>query len=218
MSQVETHAAGSDAVRPRSYDTAVLEDLLGRYNANDKSAYDALIAIARSRIAKLVHGRLRSFPGVARWEESDDVNQEVSLRLVNALKGVTLKTSADLHAFSAELIRRVLLDLVRRHKKLATHHASNALRDSGSSLGNPGEVVPAVGEDPARLAEWSEFLEITGRLSPTLKELFNLRYFQGLTREEAAEVLGITTRSVDRQWVKIRLELDKLLHGDFPSL
>jgi RNA polymerase sigma factor (sigma-70 family) len=65
--------------------------------------------------------------------------------------------------------------------------------------------------DGAQLIAIDEALNELGTLAPDLKELVEMRYFAGLTLEETGEVLGKSARTVQRDWEKGRLLLQRLI-------
>jgi DNA-directed RNA polymerase specialized sigma24 family protein len=72
-----------------------------------------------------------------------------------------------------------------------------------------------VGEAPEDLLAVDEALQLLAQEDPQCAELVKLRFFAGLTREEAAATLGITLRSADRWWAFARSWLyDRLGHEE----
>ena len=169
--------------------------------AGDQTARLRLIEHSCERLRNLARKMLRRYPKVRRWEETDDVFVEAVTRLDRALATVEIQSPRHFYNLAATHIRRVLIDLARRYygsEGLGRHHDTTA--------GNPGEDAPpryepadASGE-PASLMEWTEFHEAVGRLPADEQEVFNLLWYEQLTHEQAAEVLGVTARTVRRRW------------------
>jgi RNA polymerase sigma factor (sigma-70 family) len=57
------------------------------------------------------------------------------------------------------------------------------------------------------MLEIDEALERLAKVDPRLAAVVQYRFFGGLTNEEIAEVLGVTARTVDRDWIKARMLL-----------
>jgi RNA polymerase sigma factor (TIGR02999 family) len=102
-------------------------------------------------------------------------------------------------------MRRILVDNARR--KLCLKHGGtwrrvdvNSIADVGSS---PGEDLLAVDEALAKLTA----------ADPDSAEVVKLKYFAGLTIPQIADLLGTTTRSVDRRWAYARSWLHQELAG-----
>ena len=62
--------------------------------------------------------------------------------------------------------------------------------------------------------EWTEFHEQVEMLPEEEQEVFNLLWYEQLTHEQAAEVLGVTTRTVRRRWQDARYRLCKARLGE----
>jgi RNA polymerase sigma-70 factor (ECF subfamily) len=62
--------------------------------------------------------------------------------------------------------------------------------------------------------EWTEFHEHIGMLPDEEQEVFNLLWYEQLTHEQAAEVLGVTTRTIRRRWQDARYRLYKVRIGE----
>jgi len=69
--------------------TTLVQGWIDRLRAGDSSARDALLACAIDRLERLTRKMLKGFPGVHRWEQTDDVLQNAILRLSRALQDVT---------------------------------------------------------------------------------------------------------------------------------
>src|SRR3954451_11884248 len=108
-------------------ETTLIGQLLGRLRAGDGAARDQLLGLACRRLGRLAHRMLRDFPGVARWEGTDDVLQNATLRLCRALKDATPESPRSFFNLAAVQIRRELIDLARHHYGPhgdAAHHES----------------------------------------------------------------------------------------------
>jgi RNA polymerase sigma factor (TIGR02999 family) len=92
-------------------------------------------------------------------------------------------------------MRRILVDYARRHR---------ALRRGGGvpPLSLDDEV--AVAQQSDRLVALDEALERLAMVDERLSQVVECRYFGGLTEAETAEALGITVRTVQRDWRKAR--------------
>src|SRR5208282_2262217 len=102
------------------------------------------------------------------------------------------------HFFSAaaEAMRRILIDNARR--KRALRHGGDQQRVDLENL-----EVAAPGDDDQLLAI-NEALDKLATQNKAEAELVKLRYFVGMTLEEASEVLGISARTADNYWAHAR--------------
>jgi RNA polymerase sigma-70 factor (ECF subfamily) len=177
-----------------------------RLQAGDPSARDGLIRASTERLRRLSRALLRRYPGVRRWEETDDVYQNAMMRLYRALAEVRPTDARAYLGFAALQVRRELIDLARRYagpEGMGANHASN-----------PGhQPIDADGLDPGSLVEWTEFHALVDRLPEELREAFDLLYYQGLSQAEAATVLGVSDRTIKRRWREARIELNRRVRG-----
>src|SRR5438874_5131516 len=96
-----------------SRQTGPIQACLDRMRAGDPAARDELFRHACGRLERLTRRMLRDFPGVRRWEQTDDVLQGALVRLLRALEAVRPASARAFLGLSAEQVRRELLDLAR---------------------------------------------------------------------------------------------------------
>jgi RNA polymerase sigma-70 factor (ECF subfamily) len=220
--------AGGDLIRGTSTrdrtlahadQTTVIQGWIDRLRDGDESARAALLDCAAERLARLARKMLKGYPRVGRWEETDDVMQNALVRLDRALKAVAPPTARDFFRLAAAQVRRELIDLARRYsgpEGLGANHLTHAGSDGpGGSPGDARELSDTTYE-PGRLASWTEFHRRIERLPDDEREVFDLLWYQGLTQAEAAAVLGVTERTVNRRWIAARLRLNEALGGQLP--
>lgn len=196
--------------------TVQLLGWLERMRAGDRSAPDELIRHVCGRLEKLTRQMLRGFPGVRRWVQTDDVLQNALVRLLRALQAVEPGSMREFFALATEQIRRELLDLVRHYygpEGPGAHHATGA--DGNGSQG-PAYEKPDLSHEPSGLAEWCEFHRHINELPEEERDVVGLLYYQGLTQAEAAAVLHVTVRTVQRRWQAALLKLHAILKGEWP--
>jgi RNA polymerase sigma factor (sigma-70 family) len=172
-----------------------LHDLLQRLRTGDRSARDELVSHTYNRLHRLARRMLRGCPEVGRWEQTDDILHNALARLLRALETTPPDSVRHFYNLAAHQIRRELLDLVDR------------LQGPRGVGGNP--TPPAAGaqaealdraKGPLSLAVWWEFHKAVESLPDELREVIGLVYYDGLTKDEAAEVLGVLPRTVKRRW------------------
>lgn len=106
---------------------------------------------------------------------------------------------------AALAMRHVLVDHARA--RLA------AKRGSGKVDALTDDIEP-FWESDNRLVELDEALTRLGRLNPRLSQVVELRFFAGYSDEQTAALMGVTDRTVRRDWVKARAWLFRELNGD----
>jgi ECF sigma factor len=82
-----------------------IRQCINRLRAGDPSARDELLTHACDRLVRLTRKMLRDFPGVQRWEQTDDVLQNAAVRLCRALHAVQPATAVDFFRLAAAEIR-----------------------------------------------------------------------------------------------------------------
>lgn len=194
--------------------STVLQQCLDRLRAGDPSAREELIRRACDRLDRLARRMLNANPRVRRWEETGDLRQTAMVKLYRALESVHPPTVADFFRLAATHLRQTLIDLARRHygpEGDAAHHASVGGLDGHL----PDPAAPST--DPAAEAAWGEFHEAAGRLGEQERAVFDLLWYHGLSQPEAADLLGLPLRTLQRLWRTARLTLGPLLPSDLSA-
>jgi RNA polymerase sigma factor (TIGR02999 family) len=106
-------------------------------------------------------------------------------------------------AAAAEAMRRILIDNARR--KAAARHGGQARRVSFET------ALAATDEQPEDLIALNDALTDLEQHDPPIAQFVKLRFFGGLTHQQAAEALGITRRAADRYWALSRAWLQQRL-------
>jgi RNA polymerase sigma factor (TIGR02999 family) len=169
-------------------------------------------AAAMAALMNAIYGQLRHIAGAyMRRERSDHTLQATALvheayvRLVGQ-KEIQFEDRSHLFALAAKTMRRILVDHAR---------AKNCGRRGGEMVRLPVEDVVLLAE--ARSAEFLELDEALDELAAVAKrkaEIVEMRFFAGMTEEEIAEVLGMSSRTVKRDWEFARGWLKTRLDGD----
>ncbi|MCB9848581.1 MAG: sigma-70 family RNA polymerase sigma factor [Phycisphaeraceae bacterium] len=107
---------------------------------------------------------------------------------------------------AAEAMRRILIDHARMKK--------SAKRGGGGSRVPLSVVDLAVEHDPEQVLELDEALRKLEAEDPSAGEVVQLRFFGGLSVQEVAQVMGISERTVAREWAFARARLFELLGAD----
>ena len=170
-----------------------LTRLLNSIQSGDSTALSDLQRLVYEELRKLAAQKMaRESPG--QTLQATALVHEAWLRLGGA-EQPTWQNRAHFFAAAAEAMRRILIDNARRKK--AARHGGNLERVTTSAMD-----IAADADD--RLLAIHEALEQFAAHDPLKAELVKLRYFVGLTIDQAAQVLGISEPTAKRYWAYAR--------------
>jgi RNA polymerase sigma factor (TIGR02999 family) len=163
---------------------------------------DALFEVVYDRLKILARQRVRG-RGAASLDATALVH-EAYLRFVDATRA-DWRDRQHFFAAAAKVMRHIVIDHARRHRALK--------RGAGAAVKTiaPDDAVVEVRLDELLVIDAA--LERLAAASPRLVQVVELCFFAGLTTEEAGEALGVTGRTVKREWQKARLLLQALLRS-----
>lgn len=188
-------------MKPSAVEPREITRLLKAHHAGDREAFD--------RLVPLVYGRLRLIArqqrGRARGGETlttTAIVHEAYLQLVDET-GVDWQDRSHFFAVCARAMRRILVDYARHRGALKRGggRAHVTLEPGAIAVEQQADLVVAVDEAVDRL----------GTFSPRLARVVECRYFAGMTDEETAHALGVSLRTVERDWLRARSWLQKEL-------
>ncbi len=116
---------------------------------------------------------------------------------------------------AAAQIRRELIDLARHYRGpegLGAHHHTDGADPAGRL-----EQVPGGAGRPETVEGWAAFHEAVERLPDEERQVFDLLWYRGLTHAQAAEALGVATKTVQPRWASARLLIRDALDGEAPG-
>lgn len=179
--------------------TIALIGAIERLNAGDASVRGEVLNIACQRLMRLTSRLRRDFQDLRLEATTEDIFQNASLRLYQALHDTPIQDVRHFYQLAAIQIRRELIDLCRRCQGLAGYSRSDSV------------VIE-------QLRQWTLFHNGVDSLPGDQREVFDLIWYHEMNRDEAAELLGVPMPQVRRLWRSARLSLHDLLDGgQFPS-
>jgi RNA polymerase sigma-70 factor (ECF subfamily) len=205
--------AARNATMTADEQTAEIQKWLDRLRAGDDSARAELVNCAGRRLEWLTRKMLRNWERVHRWEQTADVMQNVLVRLYRALAETRPETPVEFFRLAALSVRRELRDLAKHYfgpRGEGTNHATPAWRAKATDKPMAWEFGDS-DEDPVSLAAWTEFHARVACLPADEREVFDLLWYQGRSRAEAAEMMGISQCTLKRRWAAARLRLHQIL-------
>jgi RNA polymerase sigma factor (TIGR02999 family) len=155
-------------------------------------------------LRRLAHARLQRNQPVTLLDTTSLVH-ETFLRVCNSGR-IDVSERPRFMAYAAKVMRSIVVDFVRQR---------NAERRGGSgphiSLDAAAQSVPAAPPAETEILRVAEALDELGKVDERLVKIVEMRYFGGFTEEDIALALGVTGRTVRREWQKARLLLSVAL-------
>jgi RNA polymerase sigma-70 factor, ECF subfamily len=177
-------------VGPHMSETHEVTLLLSALSQGDRNAASKLVPVVYGELRRLAGGYMRR-------ERQDHTLQatalvhEAYLKLVEQ-RSVNWQSRAHFFGVAAQLMRRILIDHARGHlrQKRGGEHKKISL----------DQAYIFSEQQSAELLAVDEALERLSKLDPRQARVVELRFFGGLSVEEAAEVLGVSPKTVKRDW------------------
>jgi len=182
-----------------------LTDLIHLASKGDADATERLFAATYPDLRKLARFRLRA-GGRQTLLDTASLVHESYLRFAAAGR-LRLEDRVHFLRWAAKVMRSIIVDFARR--RAAMRRGGDRVRITWTP--DLDRVEPASEEDIVRV---HEALEELATVDPRMAQVVEMRYFAGMLDTEIAEVLGITDRTVRRDWEKARLLLREALDAD----
>jgi len=157
--------------------------------------YEDLRAIARRQLAVRAEGGTLSTTGLV---------HEAYLKLADRAR-VSWQDRGHFYALAALAMRHVLVD--RARARLAQKREGIRQQIALDDVSIPAE------DQPGTVLDINDAIERLALVEPRLAQLVDCRFFGGLSEEEIAAAMGVTTRTVQREWAKARMFLRRALSG-----
>lgn len=183
-------------VPPPSVDSKQVTGLLRAWSAGDRAALDRLTPLVYAELRRLAHRRMRTERREQTLQTTALVN-EAYVRLAEAA-AVNWRDRAHFFAVSARIMRRILVDAART--RLAAKRGGDLHRVTHSTAVNFDEIPDADYQRGTDLIALDDALNALAHMNPRHAQVIELRFFGGLSVEEAATVLRISPQSVMRDW------------------
>ena len=188
--------------------TTIISGLLVALKRGDESARDELIRHSLDRVHQIARRELRRSPAVKRWNETDDVTQRALMRLDNALRKVTPASKERLLGLAARHVRFALIDIHRSNYGAQGYGAKYSTDPGLHDGGSPAHVEKDTNPDPSEVLVVHELVD---QLPTDLRDVFELRHYQGMTHDEIAVELGVSSKTSKRRWRDAKIQLAELL-------
>lgn len=175
-----------------------LGELIRRLQSGDAGAREKLFAAAYGELKKLARARLRDGGRNTLLETTALVNESY-LRFLNSGQ-LRIEDRRAFFAYASKVMRSVIIDLVRQRQ--AERRGGDA-----TELTLDTQIAASLPAGEAEIVHVYDALLALEAAEPRLAQVVEMRYFGGYSEAEIAETLGLTERTVRRDWDKARLLL-----------
>ena len=187
--------------RPMTEHSQELTGLLRAHRDGDAAAFERLVEIVYPHLKRIAGRQLaRARPG--QTLDTTALVNEAYLKLVDHTQR-HWQDRSHFFAVTARAMRQILIDYARRK--------SRQKRGGGEDALPLDEDRVAIAQEAEQLLQLNDALEQLGASHPKLLQVFECRYFAGLSVEETAEALDTSTRTVERSWQQAKAQLKELL-------
>jgi RNA polymerase sigma factor (TIGR02999 family) len=188
----------------RGSSTHEITRLLQAWGDGDESALEKLTPLVYGELHQVAQRYMAHEPPGHSLQTTALIN-EVYLRLVN-LRDLSWQNRAHFFAVCAKLMRRILTDFARSRRNL---------KGGGKVPHFSLDEACVVSQDPRpELVALDETLNRLGAMDLRKSQVVELRFFGGLSVEETAEVLKVSSDTVQREWKMAKLWLLRQLGGE----
>ena len=170
--------------------THELTQLLIDWSNGDRAALDKLMPLIDEELRRLAH-RYMTRERAGHTLQTTALVNEAFLRLVNR-KNLQWQNRAHFFGIAARLMRTILVDHARSH--------ASAKRGGGARKLELDEAMVISQQKAAEVIALDDALKQLALLDPQQSRIVELRFFGGLTVEEAAEVLQVSPATIKREW------------------
>lgn len=176
--------------------------LLAAIRRGEPGAVDQLFGVLYPDLRQLAHSRLRR-SGQLTLLDTTGLVHEAYLRLFQT-DSLAAVDRSQFMAYAARVMRSVVVDFVRR--RAASRRGGDVvhveLDEQVAGISDPRE---------REVVRIDEALEELSAIDERLVRVVEMRYFAGMTEDQVAEALGLSRRSVARDWEKARMFLAQVL-------
>lgn len=176
--------------------TSEITILLAGMRAGNQECHSRFVAAVYSELKQMARTRMRSENAGHSLQPSDLVN-EVYVRLIGR-DGADWQNRAHFFSAAASTMRRILIDRARSRK--AKKREGDLKRVDFDQIPEAG----ALDADGDRLILLDSALEELSKFDPRQAKIVEMRFFAGMTFEEVADVLQLSSRTVKRDWAIAR--------------
>ena len=175
--------------------------LLADWGKGDRSALDKLLPLVHSELRRIAQRQMsQERPG--HTLQATALVNEAYLKLAGQ-QGFDWQNRAHFFAVCAQVMRHILIDHARAHAR--------DKRGGGAVKVSLNDALVVADDQASHFIALDEALRRLESLDPQKGKIVELRYFGGLSVEEAAEVMNISPRTVRREWQRAKAWLYRMM-------
>jgi RNA polymerase sigma factor (TIGR02999 family) len=194
------------AAQPGEQSAEDVSTLLHAWSGGDQTALEKLTPIVYNELHRLARRYMKQERPGHSLQATALVN-EAYTRLVD-YKRMQWQDRAHFFAVSAQLMRRILVEHARRHNLKRGAQVQHVSLDQAALIGGDGNA-----DSDLDFAALDDALNALAQIDPRKVQVVEMRFFGGLSVEETAEVLKISSVTVKRDWRAARTWLYRELTG-----
>jgi RNA polymerase sigma factor (TIGR02999 family) len=177
--------------------------ILTALQSGSRESLERLVPLLYPQLRRMAHRQLGKRPNGGTLETTELVH-EAYLKVAARAPG-NASEEAHFLALASLAMRHVLVDRAKSRRRLK--------RGGGHGHITFDDERIAVADEPEALLGLDDALTWLATMEPRLARVVECRFFGGLTAEEIAEALGVTVRTVERDWAKARMLLRRRLES-----
>ncbi len=192
--------SGKETMDDRQIDEMEVDNLLQAVERGDPGSFDLLVQRIYPELKKLAHFHL-SHERSSHTLNTTAIVHEAFIQLSSGARAWNGK-SHFLRAASL-VMRHVLVDYARRHK--------SEKRGAGMPALTLHEDQHDAQDDLAAVLALDSAIKEIGKIDSRLETIIECRYFAGLSVQQTAEILGVSNRTIEREWQRARGYLNAIM-------
>jgi RNA polymerase sigma factor (TIGR02999 family) len=181
--------------------SATVPDVLGELRSGRRESLDRLVPVVYNELRAIAHRHLAALGRGATLQTTALVH-EAYLKLVDQSRG-RWQDRAHFFALASLSMRHILVDEAKARGALKRGGERRQITLDDAEIG--------ADDQPDALLQLNDAMDRLAEAQPRLARVVECRFFGGLTEEEIAEALGLTVRTVQRDWAKARMLLRRAL-------
>jgi RNA polymerase sigma-70 factor, ECF subfamily len=176
---------------------SAITEMLVKWSKGDKTAFDKLTELVYGELRRLAH-RFMQNEHTGHTLQTTALIHEAYMKLISfeGAEEIEWEKPAQFFGLMAKVMRQILVDHAR--------NSNRKKRGRGVQKVSLDEAVALSKEQATEIVALDEAMKNLEAIDPLKSQVVELRYFVGLSIEETAKALGISTTTVDREWRKAK--------------